>query len=199
MSTSPKPISAIPPFGLRMQPALKAKVEEAAKQNARSLNAEIVERLQASFDPMASDNSTADMAALAARLQAELAEEQFKNHTLVVKLSQVAEIMEDDLHELETYASEHNLDLDDLGIDEWDWRKIISEYRYADRWLEQEAKKYEDQLKQAMEARDRSLKELRERIERRNAAVHGNAPEGSGAPSSRMKFEHTTKPDRGDK
>lgn len=40
---------------------------------------------------------------------------------------------------------------------------------------------------------------MRERIERRNAAVHGDAAEGSAAPSRRMKFDHTTKPDRGDK
>lgn len=46
MDKKPKPVSAIPPFGLRMQPALKASLEESAKQNARSLNAEIVARLE---------------------------------------------------------------------------------------------------------------------------------------------------------
>lgn len=39
----------INPFGLRMQPDLKAKVEEAAARNHRSLNAEIVARLEDSF------------------------------------------------------------------------------------------------------------------------------------------------------
>ncbi|HHK0933659.1 TPA: Arc family DNA-binding protein [Pseudomonas aeruginosa] len=43
-------IRNINPFGLRMQPALRAKVEEAASQNHRSLNAEIVARLESSFD-----------------------------------------------------------------------------------------------------------------------------------------------------
>ena len=157
---------------------------------------EVRARLEESFERYAPGVSGPEMAALAARLQVELAEEQFKNHALIVKLSQVAEMLEDDLNELETYADEHDLKLDDFGIDEWDWRKIISEYRYADRWLEQEAKKYEDQLKQAMEARDRSLKELRERIERRNAAVHGNATEESATPSDRMKFDHTTEKDK---
>lgn len=50
MEKSPKPVSAIAPFGLRMQPALKAKLEEAAKANARSLNAEIVARLEDSLE-----------------------------------------------------------------------------------------------------------------------------------------------------
>lgn len=44
-------IRNINPFGLRMQPALRSKVEEAAKQNHRSLNAEIIARLEESFAP----------------------------------------------------------------------------------------------------------------------------------------------------
>jgi len=39
----------IPPFGLRMQPELRASLQEAAVENGRSLNAEIVARLEASF------------------------------------------------------------------------------------------------------------------------------------------------------
>lgn len=44
-------IRNINPFGLRMQPALKAKIEEAAQTNHRSLNAEITARLEDSFRP----------------------------------------------------------------------------------------------------------------------------------------------------
>lgn len=40
----------INPFGLRMQPELRHKVEEAAKQNRRSLNAELIARIEASFN-----------------------------------------------------------------------------------------------------------------------------------------------------
>lgn len=40
----------ITPFGLRMQPELKARLEESAKGRGRSLNAEIVARLEASFE-----------------------------------------------------------------------------------------------------------------------------------------------------
>lgn len=40
----------IVPLGLRMPPDLKDRIEAAAKTNGRSMNAEIVSRLQASFD-----------------------------------------------------------------------------------------------------------------------------------------------------
>ncbi|MDV6226314.1 Arc family DNA-binding protein [Nitratireductor aquimarinus] len=49
MTEERKPMANIPPFGLRMQPDLKAQVEEAARANNRSLNAEIVSRLERSF------------------------------------------------------------------------------------------------------------------------------------------------------
>lgn len=42
-------VHKIVPFGLRLQPALKRKVEEAAKANGRSVNSEIALRLEASF------------------------------------------------------------------------------------------------------------------------------------------------------
>lgn len=51
------PQANIAPFGLRMQPELKAKVEEAARGSERSMNAEIVARLQDSFQP----ESTSDL------------------------------------------------------------------------------------------------------------------------------------------
>jgi len=44
-----EPMRNINPFGLRLQPDLKARLEEAAKQNKRSLNAEIAARLESSF------------------------------------------------------------------------------------------------------------------------------------------------------
>lgn len=50
MSDERKPMANIAPFGLRMQPDLKARVEDAARDNNRSLNAEIVARLEESLD-----------------------------------------------------------------------------------------------------------------------------------------------------
>ena len=47
----------IVPLGLRMPPEIKEQIEAAAKANGRSMNAEIVARLQASFEPSA--NATA--------------------------------------------------------------------------------------------------------------------------------------------
>lgn len=48
-NTTTAPTGNIAPFGLRMLPELRDKVEEAAKSNGRSMNAEIVARLQQSF------------------------------------------------------------------------------------------------------------------------------------------------------
>lgn len=42
-------VANITPFGLRLQPDLKRRVEEAAKASGNSLNAEIAVRLEASF------------------------------------------------------------------------------------------------------------------------------------------------------
>lgn len=41
----------INPYGLRMPPELREKLEAAARQSARSLNAEIVRRLEESLEP----------------------------------------------------------------------------------------------------------------------------------------------------
>jgi hypothetical protein len=53
MTEERKPLANIPPFGLRLQPDLKQRVEEAARANSRSLNSEIVARLELSFQPRA--------------------------------------------------------------------------------------------------------------------------------------------------
>lgn len=45
-----EPMRNINPFGLRMQPDLRAQIEKAAEQSHRSLNAEIVARLETSFE-----------------------------------------------------------------------------------------------------------------------------------------------------
>lgn len=44
-------LANIAPFGLRMQPDLKEKIKWMAQENGRSMNAEIVARLEASFTP----------------------------------------------------------------------------------------------------------------------------------------------------
>jgi len=49
---SPSPerkVASIPPFGLRMQTELKQQIEAQARASGRSLNAEIVWRLEQSF------------------------------------------------------------------------------------------------------------------------------------------------------
>ncbi|MBX4897448.1 Arc family DNA-binding protein [Rhizobium bangladeshense] len=55
-------IGSITPFGLRLLPELRARVEEAARKSKRSLNAEIVARLEASFsDILSSDDDFVDV------------------------------------------------------------------------------------------------------------------------------------------
>lgn len=44
-----EPMRNINPFGLRMQPDLREMIERSAERNHRSLNAEIVARLEESF------------------------------------------------------------------------------------------------------------------------------------------------------
>lgn len=79
MTKSPKtttaPTGSIAPFGLRMLPELKAKVESAARESGRSMNAEIVTRIEESFD------SGADVASLKQKvleLEADLSAAQLK-------------------------------------------------------------------------------------------------------------------------
>lgn len=50
----------IVPLGLRMPPEVKEQIEAAAKANGRSMNAEIVARLQASFEQPASGTAPMD-------------------------------------------------------------------------------------------------------------------------------------------
>ncbi|MBM6397921.1 Arc family DNA-binding protein [Ochrobactrum anthropi] len=52
-SSMREPVANIPPFGLRMQPDLKRRVEEAAAKNNRSINAEIVATLEEVYPPTA--------------------------------------------------------------------------------------------------------------------------------------------------
>ncbi|QQD22871.1 Arc family DNA-binding protein [Oceanospirillaceae bacterium ASx5O] len=47
--TTQSKTSHIAPFGLRMQPVLRAQLENSARASGRSMNAEIVHRLERSF------------------------------------------------------------------------------------------------------------------------------------------------------
>lgn len=61
----------INPFALRMPPEVRAKVEEAAKQNHRSLNAEILARIESSLVEAQQAEQIADL--VAQKLKNELA------------------------------------------------------------------------------------------------------------------------------
>lgn len=58
MTDSPK---QVPPYGLRLPPDLKERVQEAAKAANRSMNAEIVARLGASFEDQTAPTVTPEV------------------------------------------------------------------------------------------------------------------------------------------
>lgn len=66
VAAEPKNLKAnIAPFGLRMQPDLKMQIEAAAEANERSINSEIVARLQSTFRhslPSTEANDAGDLA-----------------------------------------------------------------------------------------------------------------------------------------
>jgi hypothetical protein len=55
------PTAHIPPYGLRLQPELKAQLEAAASQAGRSLNAEITARLEQTFQSKATLDAPVDL------------------------------------------------------------------------------------------------------------------------------------------
>lgn len=68
-------------YKLRMPPELRDKLKSASEENHRSMNAEIVARLQESFDPAPAEAHTLDEATrreLLASLMAEIAEERLR-------------------------------------------------------------------------------------------------------------------------
>jgi len=58
----------IPPFGLRLPPDLKERVQSAAKDNQRSMNAEIIARLEATLLDGSDDETAKVVAELANKL-----------------------------------------------------------------------------------------------------------------------------------
>lgn len=76
-----EPMRNINPFGLRLQPDMKARIDAAAAYNHRSINAEIVARLERTFwadkdchqDQKPSPNSPADVLINASDMLEELA------------------------------------------------------------------------------------------------------------------------------
>ena len=75
--TTTAPTGSIAPFGLRMLPALRAKVEESAKESGRSMNAEVVARLEASYKLEDAMDLVLDQAKQIKELRAKVMESNF--------------------------------------------------------------------------------------------------------------------------
>ncbi len=63
-NTTTAPTGQIAPFGLRMLPELRERIEEAAKASGRSMNAEIVTRLHFSFEYEQVKSNNTDLSAV---------------------------------------------------------------------------------------------------------------------------------------
>ena len=78
-------IANIAPFGLRLQPDLKRRIEEAAKRNGRSLNSEISIRLELSLDAEVPDFTSASLVDLVAELRTHMEEQDARIRALELR------------------------------------------------------------------------------------------------------------------
>lgn len=90
--TTTAPTGQIAPFGLRMLPDLKEKIEQAARESGRSMNAEIVARLESSFQgPINMDMTFKMLNAEVQRLTDELRDIRSASSPLMAKIGQTVE------------------------------------------------------------------------------------------------------------
>lgn len=96
MSKSPKtttaPTGQIAPFGLRMLPELKEKIESAARESGRSMNAEIVARLEQTFKVYADSETRMVGTSFAKPLALDFLGEQIQLELAVASLDSQARI-----------------------------------------------------------------------------------------------------------
>ncbi len=89
--------ASIAPFGLRMLPDLRQKIEDAAKASGRSMNAEVVSRLEQTFSATSVTPDSSALHALAIRLaetELALAEEKLQRESLVIDAYTVASTLQ---------------------------------------------------------------------------------------------------------
>lgn len=90
--TTTAPTGSIAPFGLRMLPELRAKVEESAKVNGRSMNAEVVSRIETSYKL----ESTMDLVLDQAKQIKELRNKVMESNFVIAQAFQVLSGIDDD-------------------------------------------------------------------------------------------------------
>lgn len=142
MDKSPKPVAAIAPFGLRMQPALKSALEEAAKSNARSLNGEIVERLERSFSSHSNELSPEALAILAG-IQFQFAATRLQLWRKEARWQELKEPIRDLLKLVEDH------DLEDGGYDFFELEQMVNERSYSEDALQAKILEAEEDLAKA--------------------------------------------------
>lgn len=108
-----------PQYKLRMPTDLKDQVEAAASTAGRSMNAEIVARLAASFEPA---TGTADLSPILARLERDLAQQEVKTAAEQIRLWLVAVTLR---NLLKKAPKDQALDGPLSGLDRGTWENLL--------------------------------------------------------------------------
>lgn len=128
---------------LRLPRALHAAVQDAAERAGRSMNAEIVARLQETFDGVSTGESLLGILALSGRLDAEIAEARLEGLDYLSALAACVAPLQDVLDTLE----QAGLDTDMHGLESLE--HVVENYNFSESWLKNQRKKFEEHLERA--------------------------------------------------
>jgi len=105
------PVANIAPFGLRMQPEFKRKMEDAAKRSGRSLNSEIIARLERSLEDDSVTTGGISVADEIEALRAQIRHEADERTQLVERIARLERAGPPDLYDIKTrlYALERKI------------------------------------------------------------------------------------------
>ena len=153
----------IAPLGLRMAPALKERVASAAEDNGRSMNAEIVERLEASFDLT---KASVAIAMTMAQKDARIAELEFRVADLETSYSKLADqalalLREMQNHKLPQTLTEAGEKLEEAAIGDWGLGGLgdapYTDIQLYNLWRKAEARRSEWRARMAAEKAQEAL------------------------------------------
>jgi len=128
---------------LRLPRDLHKQVQDEAEARGRSMNAEIVARLQDTFDDGAAAHSALAVLALSGRLESDIAEARMESHERLEALAACAEPLTEVFRILKETGRK-----DDV----WDLRpleKVMEEYNFSEAWLKKQRLSLEEQLQRA--------------------------------------------------
>lgn len=132
-------------FVVRFPEGMRDLIAEAAKSNNRSMNAEIVARLQQSFESIPYSEATLGLMATISRMEADIAEERLEGLSYLSELAACSAPLRETLAILEANKLDEDIsDLDHL-------EKIVHKFNFSKDWLSEQREKIENRRKQAIE------------------------------------------------